>query len=236
MKDEFTNRLGAFRTTLDFLNQPANKLIWQGQPPARFGSLVTQASAAVDALAAFCQEQSAVITGAAQDKKREEEELEIAAHRLGQAVAECCNGVGNHADAARCDFTLSKWRQMRDAHLLANAREVVRIARALLAGPHAAEAGECGITTVSVDTCENEANDYAALIAAPQQAIANRKGHTTLLRDRFNEVEAIFDRLDSLVIQFPTPAFIAGYRAARTIRDLGRGPGNGEEPAPPSAI
>lgn len=235
MKDSHTNRLGAYRTTLDYLNQASNKPIWQGQPPARFGTLVTQATEAVDALAAFCQEQSAVITGAAQDKKREEEELEFAAHRLGQAVAECCNGIGSHADAARCDFTLSKWRQMRHEHLLANAREVIRIARALLAGPHAAEAGECGITTASVDTCENEANDFAAIIAAPQQAIANRKGHTTLLRARFNEVDALFDRLDSLIIQFPAPAFIAGYRAARTIRDLGRGPSRDNEPTPPPA-
>ncbi len=169
MKDEFTNRLNAFRTTLDFLQAPANKSKWDGQPPVRFTTRVAEAVTAVAALAEFCQQQGAVIKGAAVDKAREEKELENAAFVLGQAVAECCRGLGNAADAARCAFSKSAWRGMRDAALLANAREVIRIAEGLLAGTQAAVAGECGITAASVAACKKEADDYEAAISAPRR-------------------------------------------------------------------
>lgn len=232
MKDAFTNRLGAFRTTLDFLQVPANKAKWDGQPPLRFTARVTEAVTAVAALATFCQQQSAVIKGAAMDKAREEKELEDEAFVLGQAVVECCGGMGNEADAARCDFSKSAWRGMRDAALLANAREVIRIAEELLAGPHAAVAAECGISAVSVAACKKEADDYKAVLTAPQQSIATRKALTAKLRERFNAVEKVFTSLDGLVEQFTDKTFVAAYHAARTVRDLGHGPGADTPPVP----
>ena len=234
MKDEFTNRLGAFRTTLDFLQAPASKVKWDGQPPLRFTSRVAEAVAAVAALAEFCQQQGAVIKGAAVDKAREEKELEDAAFVLGQAVTECCRGLGNEADAVRCAFSKSAWRGMRDAALLANAREVIRIAEGLLAGAQAAAAAECGITAATVAACKKEADDYETVISLPQQAIAGRKATTGQMRERFNTVEAVFASLDGLVEQFPDKTFVAAYHAARTIRDNGHGPGTEPTPAPPA--
>lgn len=234
MKDEFTNRLGAFRTTLDFLQAPASKVKWDGQPPLRFTSRVAEAVAAVAALAEFCQQQGAVIKGAAVDKAREEKELEDAAFVLGQAVVECCRGLGNEADAARCAFSKSAWRGMRDATLLANAREVIRIAEGLLAGAQAAAAAECGITAATVAACKKEADDYETVISLPQQAIAGRKATTGQMRERFNTVEAVFASLDGLVEQFPDKTFVAAYHAARTIRDNGHGAGTEPTPAPPA--
>jgi hypothetical protein len=234
MKDEFTNRLGAFRTTLDFLNATTNKPKWDGVPPLRFTSRAAEAGTAVAALAEYCQQQSAVIKGAAVDKAREEKELEDEAYVLGQAVVECCGGMGNEADAARCDFSKSAWRGMRDAALLANAREVIRIAEELLAGPHAAVAAECGISADSVAACKKEADDYKAVLTAPQQSIATRKALTAKLRERFNAVEKVFNSLDGLVEQFPDKTFVAGYHAARTVRDLGHGPVTEPTPAPPA--
>lgn len=232
MKDEFTNRLGAFRTTLDFLQTTANRPKWDGQPPLRFTSRVAEAVAAVAALAEFCQAQGAVIKGVAVDKAREEKELEDAAFVLGQAVGECCRGLGNAADAARCAFPKSAWRGMRDAALLANAREVIRVAESLLSGAQAAAAAECGITAATVAACKKEADDYEAVVSAPQQAIAGRKATTAQMRDRFNAVEAVFASLDGLVEQFTDKTFVASYHAARTVRDLGHGPGADIPPEP----
>ncbi|MBE7497467.1 MAG: hypothetical protein HS117_21180 [Verrucomicrobiaceae bacterium] len=232
MKDEFTNRLGAFRTTIDFLFNDANQPKWNGLPPARFTTLAADAASAVNALEAFCQAQGVVITGAAVDKAKEEKELEDAAFVLGQAVAECCRGLGNEADAAKCAFSKSAWQGMRDAALLANAKEVIRIAGLLLAGPNAAAAAECGISAPGVAACQKEADDFAKVISAPQQAIAGKKALTGLLRDRFNAVEAIFTRMDGLVEQFTDKVFVAAYHAARVVRDLGHGPGGGTPPAP----
>jgi len=232
MKDEFTNRLGAFRTTLDFLHATTNRPKWDGQPPLRFTARVAEGVTAVAALAEFCQQQGAVIKGAALDKAREEKELEDAAFMLGQAVVECCRGLGNEADAARCAFSKSAWQGMRNATLLANAREVIRIAGVLLAGADADKATECGIIAATVAACKKGADDYQAVISLPQQAIAGRKATTGQMRDRFNTVEAIFVSLDGLVEQFTDKTFVAAYHAARTIRDLGHGPG--AEPTPPA--
>jgi cellobiose-specific phosphotransferase system component IIB len=142
--------------------------------------------------------------------------------------------MGNEADAARCDFSKSAWRGMRDAALLANAREVIRVAEGLLAGPHADTAAECGITAVSVAACKKEADDYEAVLTAPQQSIATRKALTAQLRERFNAVEKVFTSLDGLVEQFSDKTFVAGYHAARTVRDLGHGPVTEPTPAPPA--
>ncbi len=58
-----------------------------GQPPVIFTTKVGQAATAVTELEAFVAGQQVVITGAAADKDREEEELETAAHRLGCILA-----------------------------------------------------------------------------------------------------------------------------------------------------
>ncbi|HBJ84008.1 MAG TPA: hypothetical protein DDZ88_09100 [Verrucomicrobiales bacterium] len=123
---------------------------------------------------------------------------------------------------------------MRDAALLANAREVIRVAEGLLAGADTATAAECGITAATVAACKKEADDYEAVISAPQQAIAGRKATTGQLRERFNTVEAVFASLDGLVEQFPDKTFVAAYHAARIVRDLGHGPGTEPTPAPPA--
>lgn len=234
MKDEFTNRLGMFRTTVDMLFRPENNPIWNGQPPLRFAARTAEAASATNALEQFCQQQGIVITGSAVDKDREETALESAAYVLGQAVAECCRALGNEADAAACAFSRTRWRQMRDATLLANARTVIQKAQSTLAA-HPTEAGECGITGAAITALTQQAEDYETLISAPQQAIAGRKGLTVQLRDRFNAVEAIFQSMDGLVDQFANKNFVEGYKAARVVRDLGAGPGD-PEPPPPSPL
>lgn len=231
MKDEFTNRLGMFRTVTDYLFDPANMPKWNGQPPLRFASRAAEAASGVNALEQFCQQQGAVITGSAADKAREEDELESAAYVLGQAVAECCRALGDEAGAHQCEFSLSQWRRMRDAALLAGARTVIATAQSVL-GAHPAEAAECGITSAAITQCTQEADEFEALISAPQQAIAGRKGLTVQLRQRFNAVEAIFASMDALVDQFADRNFVESYKAARIVRDLGHGPG---EPPPPPA-
>jgi hypothetical protein len=231
MKDIYTNRLDSFRTTLTYLDAPANKAVWFNQSPTRFTNRVAAADTAVTDLAAFCRRQETILTGHAQDKAREEAELEDAAYALGLAVAECARSLGNETDAAKAEFSLSTWREMRDATLLATARQVILLAQGLLSS-QATAAGECGISNALITSTGKEADDFEAVINAPQGAIAGRKALTALMRDRFNAVEALFTSLDNLVVQFRNPVFVKGYQAARITRDLGHGPG--DEPAPPT--
>ena len=55
MKDEFTNRLGMFDTTLVNLNKDDKKVVWFNQPPVVFTAKVTDAAAAVVDLRSFCR-------------------------------------------------------------------------------------------------------------------------------------------------------------------------------------
>ena len=231
MNDTFTNRLGMFRTVVDYLFDPVNNPKWNGQPPLRFAQRTAEAGSAVNALEQFCQAQSNVITGSAADKAREEKELEDAAWLLGNAVAECCRSLGDEHGAQQCEFSLSAWRRMRDAALLGAARTVIASAQSTLAA-HPAEAAECGITGAAITACTQEADDYEAVITAPQQAIAGRKGLTGQMRQRFADVEVIFASMDNLVDQFPDANFVAGYKATRVVRDLGHGPATPPPPAP----
>ena len=74
MKDEFTNRLGMFDTTLANLNKVENKAVWFQQPPVVFTAKVTDAATAVEDLRAFCRKPETAITGAAKDKELEGKE------------------------------------------------------------------------------------------------------------------------------------------------------------------
>lgn len=86
MKDEFTNRLGMFDTTLVNLNKDDKKVVWVNQPPVVFTAKVSDAAAAVVDLRVFCRKQETAITGAAKDKEREGKEAIEVAHTLGRAL------------------------------------------------------------------------------------------------------------------------------------------------------
>ena len=93
-----------------------------------------------------------------------------------------------------------------------------------------------GINAAAVAALTGEIDDYAVVITAPQQSIAERKARTAQLRSRFNAVEARFVALDWLIIQFgATPAgrdLTAAYQASRVIRDLGHGHATPPTPSP----
>jgi len=177
-----------------------------------------------------------VITGAAADKDREEEELETAAHRLGCILAVWFRDQNDETSAAQVERSLSAWRRLRDQSLLDQARICRDLAQSVVSGPAAATAATYGITAAAVTTLTAEIDDYAAVITAPQQSIAARKAVTAQLRDRYNAVEARFEALDCLIPQFTTTEagrqLIAAYQTSRVIRDLGGGPAPTPTPTP----
>lgn len=236
MQDEFANRIGMFQTTLGTLNSPANQPVWSGQPPVIFTTKVAQAVTAVTELEAFIGQQQVVITGAAADKEREEEELETAAHRLGGVLGVWFRDQNDETSAAQVERSLSAWRRLRDQALLDQARIARDLAQTVVSGPAAATAVTYGITAAAVTALTDEIDDYAAVITAPQQSIAVRKALTAQLRDRYNAVEAHFEALDGLIPQFNTTEagrqLIAAYQASRVIRDLGTGPAPTPTPPP----
>ena len=236
MRDEFTNRLGMFDTTLLNLNTAPNKAVWFGLPPVVFTPKVAGAGAAVTDLRAFCLQQGTVITGAALDKEREGREAIAVAHPLARALVTWFRDQGDETNAAKVDLPESGWRRLRDQIMVDQGRLVRQLAAAIVAGPDAADAVEYGITAAAVASVNKEVEEYAAVASAPQMSIADRKALTQQMRDRFNAVEAKFAVLDDLILQFSGTAagraLIASHQEARIIRDLGAGPG--QPPAPPT--
>jgi hypothetical protein len=80
--------------------------------------------------------------------------------------------------------------------------------------------------------------EYAGVVSAPQASIADRKGLTQQLRNKFNAVELKFAALDNMIFQFndgpASQALIASHKAARIVRDLGGGPRPAPATTPPA--
>lgn len=236
MRDEFTNRMGMFRTVKQTLNLPEHLAVWQFQQPQAFATTFNSFTAALTDLESFVAEHGQNITGSAADKRREEEELETAAHELGSALALWFRGQNDETNAALVARSISAWRGLRDEALLQQSQIVIDAAQTLVSSPQATFAADYGITENVVTGLMDERNDYAALIAAPQQKLAGRKALTSQYRSRFNAVEAFLDTLDSLILQHrrsvPGRALVAAYQSARIIRDLGSGPSPPSVPNP----
>lgn len=165
---------------------------------------------------------------ATQDKQREETELVETAHLFGSTLAIWFRDQSDEEQAAQVDLSPSAWRRLRSQQLLEKARLVLDIGRAVLDGAKADEAADYGITAAEVERFSQEIDDYAAVIAAPQQGIAQRKALTRQLAQLFSEAAGYFEMLDKLILHFGrTPegrALVAAYQASRVIRDLGRRP------------
>jgi hypothetical protein len=83
---------------------------------------------------------------------------------------------------------------------------------------------------------KKEADDYAALIVAPDEAISHRVAAGQQLRGAYAALDERLQEVDDLMLPLRKTtagaALVAAYKQARTIHDRGRGPG--EEPGPPT--
>jgi hypothetical protein len=235
MEDEFINRLGMFNASSAVLDEPEFSPVWQDQPPLIFTTKVADARAMVAVLQEAQKDQEAGITGAAQEKDREEQELETAAHIMGQALVNYFNAAGQETEAAAVDLTPTEWAKLREQQLLAKSQLVIDSATALTVGPDAAEAAKYGITPAAITELTDERTDFNDIVNAPQVAIAIRKALTKGFRPAFALVERKFKELDGLILQYrktaPGRALIAAWKAARVIK----GPGQGA-PAQPAPV
>jgi hypothetical protein len=122
MINEFANRQNMHLAVQRLLSSAEFKPVWLDQPPVAFTALVGQLGSKVNDLTELIASQQAATTGFAEDKAREEQELESIAHEISQALAGWFESVNRQADAARIDLSLSAWQRMRDTELIAKAR------------------------------------------------------------------------------------------------------------------
>lgn len=237
MNNVINNRIDTFRARLAVLDTPSNTLIWDGMAPLKFSEKVTSARSLTAILAELAGRQTATTVGHAQDKRREEKELEDEAHKLGRAFVNYCKDTADIATAAKYDFQISGWRRLRDEVLLNKARLLATDAGLIATGSTANAAAGYGITPAAIAKLTKEADDYENVITAPVNAIGERSTLTAELLPKSREIAELFDQMDDLAIQFrgspAGDAFVATWLASGQIIDRGRGPGAEDTPAKP---
>ena len=233
MNDYYLNRINMGRKVFACLDAPDHEPLWKNQPPLRLTAAVSEARVLLTNLENLANALSQSTTGSAADKAREERELEDAAHELGRLVVRCCRAAGDEAGAATYDLTISGWRKMRDETLLQTARALEAKAGSIAATPAGAD---YGITPARVAALKKEADDYAALIVAPDEAISRRTATGQQVRAAYAAFDERLDEVADLMLPLRATAagaaLVAAFEQARTINDRGRRPG--EDPAPPA--
>jgi len=236
MNDYYLNRINMGKTVFACLDAPEHEPLWKNQPPQRLTDAIGEARALLGELEALGRTLSESTTGSAADKRREEKELEDAAYELGRLVVRCCRAAGDETGAATFDLTLSGWRKMRDETLLQTARLLEVKAGQIAATPGGAA---YDITTARVAALKKEADDYAAVIASPDQKIKQRAAENQRLRGAYAALAERLEEVDDLMLVLRRTAagaaLVAAYEAARAINDRGRRPEDDPaEPTPPT--
>ncbi len=228
MQDEFANRAGMHRTVIETLDQPTNVAVWKDQPPLAFTRKAAQLKEMVTALEAKTSEQSAVITGHAERKADEREDVRAMAHAIGQALAGYFEDAGRADQAAAVDRSPSELLRMRDEALLGHARQVQGHLADALAADAATLESDYAVTEATGTDFAREIDEYSGVIASPQTAVAARRALTKVLRPEFAKVSDLLKSMDRHLPAFRgTEAgirFSNAWKSARITRDLGRGP------------
>ncbi|MCB1065825.1 MAG: hypothetical protein KDN20_23265 [Verrucomicrobiae bacterium] len=231
MNDKIANQIARRQAQIACADRPENKLVWEGQLPARFETKLDECRALVAALEADAGSQSADRTGVAKDKRQEERELEDMAYNTAGLLVAYAREAGNESLATKHDKTMSDWRRMRDEALLTAARELEADVDAVVAGPDALLAADYGVDAARAAALKSEADDYQAWIIAPRDNIGQRKQLTASLTEQVRNLTAQFDLLEMIARAFRGTAagdsFYAGFVDAGQVIDLGHGPGTG---------
>ena len=103
----YLNRINTGCRAFTCLDAPTHESHWKDQPPLRLTAAISEARVIFQDLEAQAQKQSLATSGNANDKHREEKELEDSAHELARLVVRYCRAAGNEATAPAYDLPIS---------------------------------------------------------------------------------------------------------------------------------
>ena len=139
MDDRINNRLTMVNAAIAVAETPANRLVWDGQPPAEFGTALNALKTGYAAATALAAQAGSATTGAAASKDVAETALENAAFVLARALAFHLKKTGDLTRRAKVNFPLSGFQKLRDQELVARCTEVRNIAQSVTAEPGATD-------------------------------------------------------------------------------------------------
>ncbi len=172
------------------------------------------------------ERQEAAITGAAEQKAREEKELVKVAHEQGAALSTYFTAAGREQDAAAVDYSLTKWAALRDEILISRSRTLLRLLKAaLLAEP--VIVAKHGLKPADATLLEKELGDFVSVTTLPAEASDERKLLTDEFPDDFAAIRAVLKSMNKSVLRFRRTelgaTFAGKWKQAGMIRDRGRG-------------
>ena len=210
------------------------KPVWNGQPPADFGTDIAQLATDYGAVTAKAAQADGATGGATDAKAAAETALEDAAFVLARALAIHFKKSGDLNRHGKVDVTKSAIQKLRTQELVNRTTAIRDLGTAAVSETGAAGRG---VTAARVAALTAAITAFSAVMSTPRGQIVNR---SALLKEVETDVAALLEKvsdMDDLVVQFDSndagKRFIEAWKRARIIVDSGGG-GGGTAPTPPT--
>ena len=211
------------------------KPVWNGQPPADFGTDIVQLATDYGAVTAKAAQADGATGGAADAKAVAETALEDAAFVLARALAIHFKKTGDLDRHGKVDVTKSEIQKLRTQELVNKTTSIRDLGTTAVS--EAGAAGR-GVTAARVAALTAAITAFSNVMSTPRGQIVNR---SALLKEVETDVAALLEKvsdMDDLVVQFdagePGNRFKEAWKRARIIVDTGGGQGGGTTPTPPT--
>ena len=208
------------------------KPVWNGQPPADFGTDIVQLATDYGAVTAKAAQADGATGGAADAKAVAETALEDAAFVLARALAVHFKKSGDLDRHGKVDVTKSEIMKLRTQELVNKTTSIRDLGTAAVSEPGAAGRG---VTAARVAALTAAITAFSNVMSTPRGQIVNR---SALLKEVETDTAALVEfvgDMDDMALQFDgTDAgrrFIEAWKRARIIVDTGGGHG-GTQPTP----
>jgi hypothetical protein len=234
MNSRIQNQLNMVGACITVANSTDYKPVWTGNPPADFGTDMTQLQAGYGNVTVLAAQADAATGGGGDASSAAETALENAAFILARALANHFKKNGDLDNLGKVDVTKTDIVRLRKQVLLDKATAILNLASTAVSDPAAAGRG---VTAARIATLTAAIAAFGKVMNTPRGQIVNK---SALLREVETDTAALVQLatdMDDLALQFDgTDAgkrFIEAWKRARIIVDTGGGH-SGTPPTPPT--
>lgn len=237
MNIRIQNQLNMVGACITVAQSSDYKPVWNGHPPADFGTDLTKLQTDYGAVTAKAAQADAATGGAADAKSVAETALEDAAFVLARALANHFKKTGDLDRHGKVDVSKSEIMKLRTQELVNKTTSIRDLGTAAVA--EAGAAGR-GVTAARVAALTAAIAAFSNVMSSPRGQIVNR---SALLKEVETDTAALMvfvNDMDDLALQFDgTDAgkrFVEVWKRARIIVDTGGGhaPPTPPTPTPPA--
>ena len=208
------NRLSMYYAVKDVLN--THQVVWS--VTVAFAAAVAEFLTNIGTLESVVAKQVIDIRGFAKSKAKAEDVLVETALKVAGATLAYATVTKNAVLATQMRVSDSGLRAFRDG-IIAQACQGIHDS----ANAEILNLADYGLLAADLTALQDAIDAYVALVSAPRNAIASRKGHTAELALMMKDTSKLLDdRMDAMMVLFveTDPEFHREYFVARIIIDL----------------